>query len=230
MVVQWTERQQAGACTDVEFGDEEYNLTSLLFHSKGMCGKIEVIAVTYVTGDHYCSSVRQALSAAKFLHRMHEAGFVHGDLRGLNLVFNESSSEAIDFDFGGADGKTVFPMGYVDVLPDGYREISQSRLITQASDVSAFLHILNRLHFILGSFSTQFDEFYLQSPKTMQEIVAKLEEGDSALMVPDPKYKKFLDTCSKKAAQEKKVTLDGSPITPQKTTGVGSKRSREAAE
>ena len=56
------------------------------------------------------------------LEALHSKGFVHGDIRGFNVVFCATDEEGwlIDFDFGGQPGRK-YPKGYRTALDDGLR-------------------------------------------------------------------------------------------------------------
>ena len=92
----------------LEFGpnddemDQSGKRISTLFTDKSLNtkGVIEVIAHPFYEGSHVCSHIDQAIAVAIDLKNLHDAGFVHGDIRGLNVVFG-SASCLIDFDFGG---------------------------------------------------------------------------------------------------------------------------------
>jgi tRNA A-37 threonylcarbamoyl transferase component Bud32 len=53
------------------------------------------------------------------LEALHSKGFVHGDIRGFNVVFGKTDEEGwlIDFDFGGKLGRK-YPKGYRTALDD----------------------------------------------------------------------------------------------------------------
>jgi hypothetical protein len=66
-------------------------------------GKLKVIAVPFIEGSHCPQSKEQLVVVTKYLKKMHDNGFVHGDIRLLNIVFTENpeDSQLIDFDFWG---------------------------------------------------------------------------------------------------------------------------------
>ena len=77
-VLEWTEEGSTDAT--IEFRDKKYASQSCLFRSDKLCGKVEVIAVPFISGSHYCSTVKEALCLIRFLKNMHADGFVHGDI------------------------------------------------------------------------------------------------------------------------------------------------------
>jgi hypothetical protein len=147
-VVKWTEDNN-GENDDntIEFRDKNYMRQSTLFRSDGKCGKVEVIAVPFVAGSHACSNVHEALCLTRFLKEMHTEGFVHGDIRALNIVFAGDKTMLIDYDFGGIDGQVEYPPGYEKVLPDGGRgSANPGETITSERDIEALCYVLGGLH------------------------------------------------------------------------------------
>ena len=59
------------------------------------------------------------------LEKLHNDGFVHGDIRGFDTVFTDQEGQGwlIDFDFGGKESEatTAYPFGYKRTLDDGFR-------------------------------------------------------------------------------------------------------------
>lgn len=113
-------------------------------------GKVKAIAVTYHEGIHACRNLTQARSVIRELMDLHNEGFVHGDIRGFNMVFSENTDRAflIDFDFGGKltvdDSK--YPRSYKDGLPGGRRMGSAGESITKEYDVHDLAYALGTLH------------------------------------------------------------------------------------
>jgi hypothetical protein len=107
--------------------DEQADAVSQVkgYHIFNFRGKLKVIAVPFIEGSHCPKKKDQLLGVAKFLKKMHDNGFVHGDIRLLNIVFTEKheDSQLIDLDFGGKDDddSLVYPPGYKEVLRDGHR-------------------------------------------------------------------------------------------------------------
>ena len=64
-----------------------------------------VIATPYRDGEHVARKLTSFVPVISQLEALHSKGFVHGDIRGFNVVFGtrEDKEEGwlIDFDFGG---------------------------------------------------------------------------------------------------------------------------------
>jgi hypothetical protein len=91
------------------------------FWNKSQRRGLLVIATSYRHGIHVAKRPKEFLPAIDQLEQLHEAGFVHGDIRAFNTVFGEEGQGGlIDFDFGGRLGR-LYPNGYRPVLADGNR-------------------------------------------------------------------------------------------------------------
>ncbi|KAL3905057.1 MAG: hypothetical protein SGILL_009830 [Bacillariaceae sp.] len=135
----------------LEFGDvaSPSMIVSTLFRDDERRGKIEVIAVPYYEGSHLCQSLEQAIEIVGWFEELHKAGYVQGDVRGLNLVFSngDGPSIPIDHDFGGPEGSTKFPPNYSESPTDGDRpQCKGGESISSHHDVYALWHVLCRLH------------------------------------------------------------------------------------
>jgi hypothetical protein len=110
-----------------------------------------VIATPYRPGGHVAERPKAFLPIIDQLEKLHENGFVHGDIRAFNTVFgksktpeqpSESKNETmeqlsvpdpkgwlIDFDFGGKLETTRYPKGYRTELVDGDRLVEEDESI-----------------------------------------------------------------------------------------------------
>jgi hypothetical protein len=84
---------------------------------------LTIISTPYRKGGHEVSKPSDFVPIIEQLHKLHKKNYVHGDIRAFNTVIGgEGNSWLIDFDFGGKVGDTTkYPMGYNEVLKDGYR-------------------------------------------------------------------------------------------------------------
>jgi hypothetical protein len=95
-----------------------------LFWDKSNGRPLLVIATPYRPGGHVAKKPKAFLPIIDQLEKLHERGFVHGDIRAFNPVFGEQEDQGwlIDFDFGGKLGTgTSYPEGYRNKLADGER-------------------------------------------------------------------------------------------------------------
>lgn len=156
-------------------------------------GQLLVLSVPYHEGRHYAKSIAEFVPLVKKLKALHEAGFVHGDIRCFNIVFSEKDSHFIDYDLGGAtDGKgdgPPYPFGYTFVLRDGSRVGTVGEAIRDVYDWSALVSALFECHMILPPEGSQSDLACAlatlplrtpgelrRKPETKDATIKKLEE------------------------------------------------------
>ena len=89
--------------------------------------------VDAVSWDEMVDKPVQSLKAA--VRALHAAGFVHGDLRGCNILVAASAVSLIDFEWAGLVGTAAYPyfMNHADIRwPDG---AGDGRLVTESHDL-----------------------------------------------------------------------------------------------
>jgi hypothetical protein len=84
--------------------------------------QVLVIRTPYWPGRHVAADPSEFLPIIDFLQYMHEKGFIHGDIRCFNIVFNGDKGKLIDFDYSGRAEVTKYPRGYQFSIPDGTRK------------------------------------------------------------------------------------------------------------
>lgn len=75
-------------------------------------GRFVSIEYDYIQGNHKPRSLKQFAGVTRMLHKVHQEGFVHGDVRLQNIVFSSSESYLIDFDPAKRE-KSMYPEGYL---------------------------------------------------------------------------------------------------------------------
>jgi hypothetical protein len=107
-------------------------------------GELLVIKVPFIKGNHFATHPTDFVKVIAFLQTMHDKGYVHGDIRGFNMIVREG---LIDFDYGGLikAGRT-YPPGYRSELSDGYRLGEQGQTITTWHDWYALIKVMFRFH------------------------------------------------------------------------------------
>ena len=81
---------------------------------------LRIIAFPYKNGTHGAKQPTDFIPIIDELIKLHSLGYVHGDIRGFNVVFGDESG-LIDFDLSGIPGKRTYPQGYREDLRDGFR-------------------------------------------------------------------------------------------------------------
>ena len=115
-------------------------------------GRLKIIATEFHEGVHYATRPEHLLKIVAHLKAIHEAGFVHGDIRAFNMVLNYEDEnqligKLIDFDYGGKlSTKPKYPSGYVDELGDGTRLGKSGADITTSHDWYALGFIILNLY------------------------------------------------------------------------------------
>jgi hypothetical protein len=107
-------------------------------------GQCVAIGVPYRRGRHCATNIKDFTPILKHLRRLHELGFVHGDVRGFNMaMINENEGFLIDLDYGGkvicdVGNPPRYPEGYNYLLVDGARDKRPERShVTRKDDVHA---------------------------------------------------------------------------------------------
>jgi hypothetical protein len=167
----------------VQFGDQAGN--SRLSNSptwlwKGR-GQLLILSSPYLKGKHYATSEKQLLGVVEDLERLHNIGYVHGDIRAFNIIFGHNGGCLIDFDIGGLDKEsTKYPEGYNSALNDGLRMVNEGHRIRKYHDWRALLHVLFVLHQVdPPKYGTASEEISLE--ETEQEELQRLREQNRRL-------------------------------------------------
>ena len=156
-----------------------------------------IIATPYRVGDHVAKSVKAFLPLIEQLLLLHKKGFVHGDIRAFNVVFNDDDQDdnkkscLIDFDFGGPIGETTcYPEGYRQTLDDGSRIGAAREKIEMWHDWFALWKLIFHVHDIAvpDDASAELDKKFLRISKfrvadlnTHQKVEAAIKELKSLL-------------------------------------------------
>jgi hypothetical protein len=144
----------------LKFGEIQKPTRSWLWDYRG---QLVVIATPFLDGVHYATRPKHFLPTIKHLEKMHQNGFVHGDIRAYNMVLKYDDSEdenvdsegwLIDFDYGGqvitSKNPTLsnpkYPSGYVDDLTDGVRPGRPGGDITFEDDWRALGSVILELY------------------------------------------------------------------------------------
>ena len=110
--------------------------------------RLLVIATPFREGRHWAESPEDFLPIIDHLEKLHQAGYVHGDIRAFNTVFSgrQGGGYLIDFDFSGKMGDVFYPTGYNQFLADGYRIGTGGNIIEKWHDWYALGMLIFHLH------------------------------------------------------------------------------------
>lgn len=103
------------------------------------------ITYPYYNGDHKPTNIRQCYRIIQMLDKLHSNGYVHGDVRLSNLVFDDEGQEGylIDYDFCGKDGQARYPINYYfsDIR---HREATEGKIMFQYHDRYSLAEIISQ--------------------------------------------------------------------------------------
>ena len=101
-----------------------------------------------------------------FFVGLHNKSICVGDIRASNIIFGESKSCLIDFDFAGKCGEKVYPEGYSVNIEDGARheDAVEGETLQNLHDCFAFAAVM-RLHACVDD--------------KWNQAIDKLEEGNA---------------------------------------------------
>jgi hypothetical protein len=127
-------------------------------------GKLLVIAIPYIKGRHYATRPTDFSPIIDHLESLHSCGYVHGDIRAYNMVFevqehlvDKQKGCLIDFDFGGklvphetefkaSDMSVKYPANYTRKLDDGDRSGHGGEPIEFFDDWCALVRVILLIH------------------------------------------------------------------------------------
>ena len=125
------------------------NHTRELFFTASPNKYVLVISTPFRKGSHVAQRPKDFLPIIEHLEKLHEAGYVHGDIRACNTLFPEEEGDPgylIDFDFSGKAGTVCYPTGYVRGLDDGDRRGFENENIEKWQDWFAFGRLMFDIH------------------------------------------------------------------------------------
>ena len=103
----------------------------------------------YVEGEHTTTKMRHFIVLLRALHRLHQSGYVHGDIRKANLVFdpkNDDRAWMIDFDLAGVDS-TNYPPTYNSMhIMERHKDARANRPMRKVHDRHALYQVMVANH------------------------------------------------------------------------------------
>jgi serine/threonine protein kinase len=168
---------------------------------------ILVISIPYLTGFHIAEKPSDFIPVIDHLVALHDSGFVHGDIRGYNIIVrgdsDEKSGYLIDFDFGGfkielpaetEEGyseeirEAKYPSGYRTELVDGNRKGKFNEKIMPWHDWYALGRLIFDIHKLMDPPDREVtleEESYV---RRMKDFWLDVKQGPSATGVNIFKY------------------------------------------
>jgi hypothetical protein len=137
---------------------------------------LRVIETSYIVGLHCARRPTHFLPIIDHVQFLHKQGFVHGDIRAFNTVYDcdkvddakEPEGRLIDLDFSGRDGVATYPKGYERHLADGARlgngeTDSAYHVLQMWHDWYALGRLIFDVHKFIPPHGHARDNFYLKS-------------------------------------------------------------------
>ena len=128
-------------------------LKSLKLEHMTVDKRIAVMSYQYIEGSHKPSALKQFANVVRILNRIHELGYVHGDIREVNIIFvQEGDSVLIDFDLARQEN-TKYPVDYnCATIYERHAQAGPSLKMKKEHDRYSLAVIINR-HFPLCAYS-----------------------------------------------------------------------------
>ena len=106
--------------------------------------KVSYIEYKYYNGGHQPVALRQFRNILCMLHKLHVQGYVHGDIRPSNLVFDQHGRDGylIDYDLVGRDQQDFYPVGYYYSEAIRHEDARAGRQMQQSHDRHSLALIL----------------------------------------------------------------------------------------
>jgi hypothetical protein len=167
-------------------------------------GKLQLIETAFVESCqpnvHEAQRPGDFIPIINHLLHLHEQGFVHGDIRAFNMVFDGMDGKLIDFDLSGKVGETLYPLGYKTELPDSYRCGVEQQLIEPHHDWYALGKVIFIFHDFLepdkpGKQDTSsgiYDRQRLNLQRGFDNLGKEMELSEASISLLVADLKKFL--------------------------------------
>jgi hypothetical protein len=133
---------------------------------------------------------------------LHSEGYVHGDIRGFNIILNcidGNNGCLIDFDFGEKDHIAIYPNGYKRKLDDGNRRGEDGTAISKSDDWYALVNFIFICYRFIPPKEGKFFFSFFNKRKRLQLAGQQLKIWDDMIALSDenigpfiPKLEKFL--------------------------------------
>lgn len=98
--------------------------------------RVSYIEYNYYDGGHQPVALRQFRNILCMLHNLHAQGYVHGDVRPSNLVFDQQGRDGylIDYDLVGKDQQDAYPVGYHYSESIRHKDAMEDKIMCQSHD------------------------------------------------------------------------------------------------
>lgn len=138
-------------------------------------GRIIYLQYKYVEGNHQPPNLRAIVDIIKNLNRIHQAGFVHGDIRRSNIVYGSNTGTFIDFDFAAKEG-SLYPELYSPFVEERAKDATKNSAMLKLHDRIALFNAIFSSYVYLTDFQYSILRNLLLLKKPLREIISQLEK------------------------------------------------------
>ncbi len=125
------------------WGDEEFAARNVQLFQ--LPPHVQVLRYRFIEGNHKATSLQQLLCVALQLERLHSQGYVHGDVRVTNMVFNDDAGSLIDFDFCRVvSDSTRYCSGYSHHLEERHVDARANNCMRIEHDVYSMVYVCRK--------------------------------------------------------------------------------------
>lgn len=99
------------------------------------------ITYDFIDGDHVPKTLEQFVGVLNTLDCLHRNGYVHGDIRVVNIVFHDTSSTLIDFDLCRKEG-CFYPSTYIYYKDERHPAAKRNRAMKKIHDRYSLMQVI----------------------------------------------------------------------------------------
>lgn len=120
--------------------------------------RVSYIEYKYMDGSHQPVALQQFRNILLMLHSLHVKGYVHGDVRPPNIVFDQQGRDGylIDYDLVGRDKQDLYPVGYLHSRAIRHEDARTGGRMVQSHDRHSLAIIMEEHYRLLKRLSAKF--------------------------------------------------------------------------
>lgn len=109
--------------------------------------RIKILECEYVRGVNYPWNIHQVTALLQKIHQLHSLGFVHGDIRYINLIFTEDNAYILDLDMAAVENEH-YRSGYNSDIKERHPEAMAEQPMKKSHDRYSLHFIITRSHLL----------------------------------------------------------------------------------
>ena len=96
---------------------------------------------------NYPRNLKHFTGVLNCLQRLHQKGYIHGDVREQNIIFAKEDSFLIDFDLARKESReSVYPSGYISTHPERHPNAKPQCIMKKEHDVFAIQKVMRKFY------------------------------------------------------------------------------------